>query len=280
MSAAPQSRDAGPPDEAALARLRACEAFLIDMDGTLYVGEQLVAGAAELVAGLRRDGRRYLFLTNNSSRPGEDYRHRLASLGIAARRADVLTSGDATIEHLLGATPHRSACLLGTPALADEFRRAGIAVDAPDPDCVVVAFDTTLTYAKLERACTLLFAGKPYYATHGDRTCITEHGLIPDAAALIAACEAVTGRLPEIIGKPHAPIVGAALARLAVPVECIAIIGDQLDTDMAMAHRCGACAVLVLSGETTPEQLAAQPLAARPALIARNAAQVWEWLRQ
>jgi HAD superfamily hydrolase (TIGR01450 family) len=279
MSAAPQSRDAGPPDEAALTRLRACEAFLIDMDGTLYVGEQLVAGAGALVAGLRRDGRRYLFLTNNSSRPGEDYRRRLERLGIAATRADVLTSGDATIAHLLDATPHRSACLLGTPALEDEFRRAGIAVDTPDPDCVVVAFDTTLTYAKLERACTLLFAGKPYYATHGDRTCITERGLIPDAAALIAACEAVTGRLPEIVGKPHAPIVEAALGRLGVPVARTAVIGDQLDTDMVMAQRCGACAVLVLSGETTPEQLAGQPRASRPALIARDVAQVAEWLR-
>jgi len=226
MSAAPQSRDAGPPDEAALTRLRACEVFLIDMDGTLYVGEQLVAGAGALVAGLRRDGHRYLFLTNNSSHQGEDYRRRLERLGIAATRADVLTSGDATIAHLLGATPHRSACLLGTPALEDEFRRAGIAVDTPHPDCVVVAFDTTLTYAKLERACTLLFAGKPYYATHGDRTCITEHGLVPDAAALIAACEAVTGRLPEIVGKPHAPIVEAALGRLGASVERTAIVGD------------------------------------------------------
>jgi HAD superfamily hydrolase (TIGR01450 family) len=280
MSVALQSLEMGPPGEAELARLRACAAFLIDMDGTLYVGEQLIAGADEFVASLRRDGRRYLFLTNNSSRPGDDYRRRLERLGIAATRADVLTSGDATIEHLLGATPHRSACLLGTPALEDEFRCAGIAVDLPDPDCVVVAFDTTLTYAKLERACTLLFAGKPYYATHGDRTCITERGLIPDAAALIAACEAVTGRLPEIVGKPHAAIVAAALGRLGVSVERTAIIGDQLDTDMAMARRCGACAVLVLSGETTPEQLAAQPPAARPALVARDAAQVAEWLQR
>lgn len=279
MSAASQSACVDPPSEASLARLRACEAFLIDMDGTLYVGEQLVAGAGEFVAGLRRDGRRYLFLTNNSSRPGEAYRRRLERLGIAAMRDEVFTSGDATIEHLLGATPHRSVCLLGTPDLENEFRGAGIAVDAPDPDCVVVAFDTTLTYAKLERACTLLFAGKPYYATHADRTCITERGLIPDAAALIAACEAVTGRLPEIIGKPHAAIVQAALARLGAPVARTAIIGDQLDTDMEMARRCGACAVLVLSGETTRGRLAEQSAEARPALIARDVAQVAGWLR-
>lgn len=278
MSAAGRWAREDPPAEAALTRLRACEAFLVDMDGTLYVGEQLVAGAEAFVAGLRREGHRYLFLTNNSSRRGEDYRRRLERLGIAARRDQVFTSGDATIEHLLGATPHRSACLLGTPDLASEFRSAGIDVDTPHPDCVVVAFDTTLTYAKLERACTLLFAGKPYYATHGDRTCITERGLIPDAAALIAACEAVTGRLPEVIGKPHGAIMDAAVARLGVPVTRTAIIGDQLDTDMEMARRCGACAVLVLSGETTPARLAEQPAATRPALVARDVAQVAEWL--
>ena len=278
MSAACQWASTDPPGEAALARLRACEAFLIDMDGTLYVGERLIAGASEFVTKLRRAGRGYLFLTNNSSRPGEAYRRRLERLGIAARRDQVFTSGDATIEHLLNATPHQSVCLLGTPDLEAEFRDAGLAVDAPDPDCVVVAFDTTLTYAKLERACTLLFAGKPYYATHGDRTCITEHGLVPDAAALIAACEAVTGRLPEIIGKPHEAIVQAAIARLGVPVTRTAIIGDQLDTDMEMARRCGACAVLVLSGETTPGRLAEQPAEKLPALIARDVAQVAGWL--
>lgn len=280
MSAGARAGGSASCDDAALARLRACEAFLVDMDGTLYVGERLVPGADEFVAGLRRDARRYLYLTNNSSRPGEDYRRRLERLGIAAARADVFTSGDATVEHLLRATPHRSACLVGTPDLEAEFRRAGIDVDAPDPDCVVVAFDTTLTYAKLERACRMLFAGKPYYATHGDRTCITERGLVPDAAAVIAACEAVTGRLPQVIGKPHATIVEAALGRLGAPVERTAIVGDQLDTDMEMARRCGACAVLVLSGETTPERLAAQPPEIRPALVARDVAEVAQWLRR
>ena len=272
----PQSADA--PDEEALARLRACEGFLVDMDGTLYVGDRLVAGADAFVAALRRRRHGHLFLTNNSSRPAEAYRARLERLGIGAARSDVFTSGDATIEHLLGATAHRSAYVLGTPELAGEFRRSGIAVDDADPDCLVVAFDTTLTYAKLERACTLLFAGKPYYATHGDRTCITERGLIPDAAALIAACEAVTGRRPTIIGKPHAPIVEAAIAKLGVPIERTAIIGDQLDTDMEMARRTGACGVLVLSGETSLAQLAARSTETRPALVARDVSEVAQWL--
>lgn len=261
-----------------LSRLRAAEAFLLDMDGTIYVDDRLVPGARELVAFLERRGLPYLFLTNNSSRTGEEYRARLERLGIRATRAQILTSGDATIEYLRKETSHRSAYVVGTPALEGEFRAAGFDLDAGDPDCVVVGFDTTLTYAKLERACSLLYAGKPYYATHPDRTCITAHGLVPDIAAILAACEAVTGRRPEVIGKPEAPIVRAALRRLGARAETTAMVGDQLDTDLTMASRTGLVGVLVLSGETTPERLNAWPSERRPELVAADAAELLRWL--
>lgn len=261
-----------------LERLRRSTAFLLDMDGTLYVDDQLVPGARELVELLGRRGIPFLFLTNNSSQRAEHYRARLERLGIPARREQVFTSGDATIEHLLHATPHRSAYLVGTPALEAEFREAGIDLDGADPDCVVAAFDTTLTFAKLERACALLFRGKPYFATHPDKTCITARGLIPDVAAVIGACEAVTGRSPKVIGKPNAEMVQAALHRLHARAETTAIVGDQLDTDLTMAHRAGLCGVLVMSGETTPARLAAWPAAEHPRLIASSVAEVVEWL--
>lgn len=253
-------------DAEELVRLRGCRGFLLDMDGTIYVDEQLVPGAIELLRHLDATGRRYLFVTNNSSARAADYQARLERLGITVPRAQVMTSGDATIGHLLACTPHRSAFVLGTPGLVDEFAAAGIDTDAEDPDCVVVGFDKTLTFAKLERACALLFAGKPYYATHPDRTCITSRGLIPDIAAIIAACEAVTRRLPEVIGKPEAPIVAAALRLLGTTAADTAMVGDQLDTDMAMARRSGLCAALVMSGETTAAKLAAWPEHERPRL--------------
>lgn len=259
-------------------RLRACTAFLLDMDGTLYVDDHLVPGAKELIGLIERRGLRRLFLTNNSSADGEHYRARLERLGIHATRDEVFTSGDATIEYLLGETPHRSAYVVGTPALEAAFTRAGFDLGAEDPDCVVVGFDTTLTYSKLERACTLLFREKPYFATHPDRTCITTHGLVPDIAAIIAACEAVTRRAPVIVGKPFEPIVRAALNRLGTTAEATAMIGDQLDTDMTMAHRSGLCGVLVLSGETTPGKLSAWPEAERPRLVAANVGEVARWL--
>jgi HAD superfamily hydrolase (TIGR01450 family) len=259
-------------------RLRACTAFVRDMDGTIYVDDRLLPGARELIALLDARGHRYVFVTNNSSRRAEAYHERLARLGIDVAPGRVLTSGDATIDHLLRATPHRSCYLVGTPALEDEFRAAGLVLDDRDPDCVVVAYDTTLTFGKLEVACRHLFAGKPYYATHPDRTCITERGLIPDIAAIIAACEAVTRRTPHILGKPQPEMIAAALRRLDATAGETAIVGDQLDTDMAMGLDGGLCPVLVMTGETTPERLAAWPIHRRPALIARGADEILERL--
>ncbi len=259
-------------------RLLACTSYLLDMDGTIYVDERIVPGALEFIDTLSRKGISALFLTNNSSADGEHYRVRLEKLGIRATRDQVFTSGDATIEFLLRETPHRSAYVVGTPALEEAFERAGISLSAPDPDCVVVGFDKTLTYAKLERACTLLFAGKPYYATHPDKTCITMHGLVPDIAAIISACEAVTGRTPIIVGKPNEPIVRAALSRLGARAETTAMVGDQLDTDMTMAARAGLCGVLVMSGETTPAKLAAWQ--EKPQFIAKDVAEITEWINE
>jgi len=256
-----------------------CRAFLLDMDGTLYLDERLLPGARELVALLDRRGLSYLFVTNNSSKRADDYRERLGRLGIHVSNERILTSGDATIDYLQRHTSHRSAYVVGTAGLETDFRAAGFTLDPADPDCVVVGFDTTVTYEKLEIACRHLFAGKPYFATHPDRTCITQRGLIPDIAAIIAACEAVTGRSPDrILGKPSPDMVAAALRRLHAAVDTTAIVGDQLDTDMTMAERSGLTAVLVMSGETTPAKLAAWPTERRPALIASHIGEVLHWL--
>ncbi len=262
----------------AVSRLRGCQGFLLDLDGTLYVDSVPVPGAKEFLALLRARGVPHLFLTNNSSARAETYRQRLLSMGIEVEPGQVLTSGVATMHHLLHHTPHRSAYVVGTPELEQEFRDGGMDLDAPDPDCLVVGFDTTLTYAKLERATAMLFEDKPYYATHPDRTCITGRGLIPDIAAIIAGLEAVTGRAPQVIGKPEQPIVQAAVDRLGSTMETTAMVGDQLDTDMTMARRCGLCGVLVLTGETSRERLAAAPPEQHPTLVAESVAQVLEWL--
>ena len=250
--------------EGALERLRATRAFLVDLDGTTYIDSTLTDGATSFLETLRARDFRYVFLSNNSSRSGGEYVERLAKLGIEATRDQVLTSGDATIEYLKRRTDHKSVCLVGTTQLEADFQAAGLDTTASDPDCVVAAFDTTLTFAKLERACTLLFAGKPYYATHPDKTCITTRGLIPDVAAIIGACEAVTGRLPLVIGKPEREIVDLALEVLGSTAAETAIVGDQLDTDMTMGRQCGLLSCLVMSGETSRAQLEAMSAEHRP----------------
>jgi HAD superfamily hydrolase (TIGR01450 family) len=259
-----------------LERLRAARAFLLDIDGTLAVDDVLVAGAAELVAELEARGVPVVLLSNNSSVRGADHQARLARIGLAVRRDQVQTSGDATIRHL-SAAGLRRPYLVGTPALADDFRAAGLDVDAADPDCVVAAFDPTLSYAKLERATALLFAGVPYFATHPDRTCITRRGLVPDVAVIIGGLAAVTGRSPEIVGKPDPRMAHAALAPLGVAPADAVLIGDQLDTDMTLAQAAGLLDVLVLSGETDAARLLDWPR--RPTLVAADAAEVLVWLR-
>lgn len=248
-------------------RLAGVRAFLVDLDGTTYIDSELLPGAKAFLDYLRETGIPHLFLSNNSSCSGSEYVERLRRLGIPAERKDVMTSGDATIEYLLRRTEFRRPYVIGTEPLLADFAAAGFDVNGPDCDSVVAAFDTTLTFEKLERACALLFDGAPYYATHPDKTCITARGLIPDIAAIIAACEAVTGRVPKIIGKPEAEIVSLALEILGTNAGETAIVGDQLDTDMTMGRQSGLVSCLVMTGETSEERLAGCPAELRPDLV-------------
>lgn len=264
-------------------RLAEVQAVLCDMDGTLYVSDQLIPGADRFVSRLRQRGTPLLFLTNNSSARAVKYRDRLRRLGIPAQNDEILTSGAASADYLRDQTPHRRVFLLGTPELREELEEAGLTVldarDPGDPDCVLVGFDKTLTYARLERACLLVAAGCPYYATHPDFTCITDRGLIPDTGAILAAIESVTHRTPKVLGKPMPEMVAAGLARLGPGArpETTAIIGDQLDTDMTMAACAGLLGVLVLSGETSRARLEAQD-AVTPDLVVGSVAELLPWL--
>jgi len=232
--------------------------FLLDMDGTIYLGNRLLPGAAEFISVLRRQGLEYLFLTNNSSRDKQAYVDKLAAMGIKAGRDQVLTSGEATAIYLQRVRPGAKVFLLGTPALAREFAAHGFQVvsKADSPDYVILGFDTTLTYQKLWDACDLIREGTKYVATHPDFNCPLEGGnYMPDAGAIIAFIEASTCRRPKIIGKPNKEIVEAALTRTSAQRGETAIVGDRLYTDIAMGIAAGLTSILVLSGETRQEDL-------------------------
>ncbi len=243
-------------------RLSSIKCFLLDLDGTLYLGDELIDGASRLIHTLKQRGSQYLFLTNNSSRSRQAYVEKLQSLGLPAESEQVLTSGTATVRWLKITSPGAGIYLLGTPSLAEEFANNGFRLvdKTQSPDFVVLGFDTTLTYAKLWGACELITSGTPFIATHPDINCPLADGkYMPDAGAMIAAIRASTGQSPRVIGKPNREMVDAALEMAGCQRGEIAIVGDRLYTDIAMGQSAGIVSILVLSGETQPGDVDASP---------------------
>jgi len=236
--------------------LDALRGFILDMDGTTYLGDVLIPGAERFFARLAERGIPYLFLTNNSSQNAETYARKLTRLGLQVIRDQVLTSGEATARWLAQHRPGRRLFVLGTPSLQAEFAAHGFQIVDEKPDVVVLGFDKTLTYQRLAQACDFIRDGVEYIATHPDINCPLPGRYIPDAGAMMAAIEASTGRRPDvIIGKPNSLIFLEAVRRLGSTPETTAMIGDRLYTDIVGARRAGLVAILVLSGETSQDDL-------------------------
>jgi phosphoglycolate/pyridoxal phosphate phosphatase family enzyme len=229
--------------------------WLFDLDGTVYVGERLIPGAAELIAGLRAGGRRVAFLSNKPLETRADYARKLTRLGIPAEADDVINSSLVLARHLRGLDPGAPVFVIGEAPLLAEMRAHGFEVrDDARVRWVVIAFDRTFTYAKLDTALQAVKGGARLIATNPDRTCPVEGGEIPDCAGMIAAVEAVTDRRVEVIvGKPSPIILDVALAALGVPAAESVIVGDRIETDIMMGKCAGLATVLVLSGVTRPD---------------------------
>ena len=232
--------------------------FLLDMDGTFYLGGALIEGSLDFIDKVLATGRNYMFLTNNSSHNANFYVEKLRRMGLETDRSHILTSGEATCEKLRALYPGKKAFVLGNAYLVEEFAEAGVPVDNDDPDIVVVGFDTTLDYDKMRRVCDFVRAGLPYIATHPDFNCPTETGFMPDIGAILAFIEASAGRRPDlIVGKPNTGIVEAVLRRTGFRVDQLAMVGDRLYTDIETGLRSGMLSILVMCGETTEAMLAA-----------------------
>lgn len=247
--------------------------FLLDMDGTFYLGDALLPGALKFWTLCRERGIGCAFLTNNSSRGTEAYLRRLRGLGVTHLDASqIFTSADATLlylaEHRLGP----SLLLIGTPSLEEQFTAAGYVLNGPEPQAVVLGFDTTLTYDKLTALCRAVAAGLPYIATHPDLVCPVADGFLPDVGAAIAYVEAAAGRRPDaVIGKPNAYIAQAAAKRYGCGLDALCMVGDRLYTDIALGA-CGCGTVLVLSGESQREDIPAA--AHQPDLVCEDLAEL------
>ena len=251
--------------------------FLLDMDGTFYLGDRLFEGAQVFIDLLDRQGCGYLFLTNNSSRDSQQYVEKFARLGLSISRDKIMTSGEATAMHVHRQKPNARVYVVGTQSLENEFRDRGFILTEESPDYAILGFDTTLTYAKMWKLCDLVRAGVPYIATHPDFNCPTETGFMPDIGAMIAFVKASTDREPDlVVGKPNALFVQQAAERTGIPLSEMCMIGDRLYTDIALGATAGISTILVLSGETRADEVAASPH--QPTYIFQNIRAVADYL--
>ncbi|SEG26489.1 phosphoglycolate/pyridoxal phosphate phosphatase family/Haloacid Dehalogenase Superfamily Class (subfamily) IIA [Butyrivibrio sp. Su6] len=242
--------------------LKDIELFVLDMDGTFYLGNNIIDGALDFLEAVKNAGKRYMFFTNNSSTNSDKYIEKLAGMNCFIKKDQIMTSGDVMIRFLKSNYYGKSIYLLGTKPLEESFLEAGIELfnrdneDAlePDnldkrPDIVVVGFDKTLDFRKLSNACTYIREGALFLATHLDINCPMPNGFIPDCGAICKAIELSTGCEPRFVGKPFKETVDMIVDATGVSREKIAFVGDRLYTDVATGVKNGAKGILVLTGE-------------------------------
>jgi len=251
--------------------------FILDMDGTFYLGNRVFPSSLVFADRIRKTRRKFVFLTNNSSKGPEEYAEKLKKMGVSVGKDDIFTSGEATAMYILKKYGRSRIFLLGTPSLSRIFENFGHLIVEDDPQMVVLGFDTTLTYEKLKRACLLLRKGLPYIATHPDINCPSEEGLIPDAGSFISAIKTSTGREPDfIVGKPNPMMIEMLLNRYGFTKDQVAIVGDRLYTDIKLGKNSNILTILVLTGETTLEDLKNSDV--RPDLVVRDLGEVAKML--
>ena len=262
-------------------KLKNVELFLFDMDGTLYLGDEVYEGAIELMNDLPRLGKKYIYLTNNSSRAGADYITRLRRLGFPCEAENVFTSGMATGMYLNQNHPGAKVYLAGTKAFYRELVSYGIDLvndenghtDIDLVDVVVQGFDTELVYEKLDKACHFLRRGAAFIAANPDWVCpMPDDEVLPDCGSICALLTASSGKEPTYIGKPNRNMIDV------ISNEKICAVGDRLYTDIAVAQNAGAVSVLVLSGETDMDMV--NKAERKPDYILPSVKELHEVLRQ
>ncbi len=240
------------------------------MDGTIYLDDDLFDGTLDFLAHVKKNGGRYLFLTNNSSKGIDKYIEKLARLGIDSDADDFLTSTDATISYLKSKN-HKKIYAFGTASFKKQLSDAGLpVVDTLEDgiDCLCLSNDWELTFKKLEDSCIILRDDVDYIATNPDWVCPTWYGSVPDCGSFCEMLYRATGKRPKFIGKPQPDMVYLALERTGFNKEDALMIGDRLYTDVACGVNAGIDSVFVLSGEGTLEDLKASET--RPTFIYQN----------
>ena len=252
--------------------LAGIKAVFLDLDGTIYLGDNLIEGSLEFLSRLDEAGIKRYFLSNNSSRSVKQYVTKLHSMDIPATDDDVLLSTHDLLSWLANEGVNQTY-LVGTEGMREMLEDAGIETRSTDPQYVVLGYDTEINYEKLSTASILMHRGVPMVVSHPDMVCPSPEGGLPDTGAYMALFEATTGKVPfHIAGKPNAGMILHKVEELGLsPEECV-MVGDRLYTDMEMADRAGVHGVLVLSGEATREDLGVAPQ--NPSLVVGSVAEL------
>lgn len=242
--------------------------FILDMDGTIYLGGRLFPETIPFLDAVKDSGRDFAFFTNNSSKNFASYIAKLTKMGIAVTDSQMLISNGVMTDWLNENHPGESAYVVGTPDLEAAIESSGISINDTDPDYVLLGFDTTLTYAKLVLACDFVRAGKPIFGLNPDLNCPTENGFIPDCGSIAQLIRASTGVMCEFFGKPSRHTLDYMLKKTGCKPCELAVIGDRLYTDIAVADGTEVTSILVLSGESSREDAEKSPF--KPDLIVNN----------
>tara|TARA_B100000131_G_scaffold224746_1_gene216350 strand:- start:802 stop:1596 length:795 start_codon:yes stop_codon:yes gene_type:complete len=239
--------------------LEGIEAVFMDLDGTLYLGGNLIEGVNDFLDRLDKKGIKKYYLSNNSSRSKKDYLEKLTNFGIDANISEILLSTDDLLEWLTG-NNYSNVYTIGTNSMCEMLEEKGINTYSENPQIVVLGYDTEINYEKLSKASILLHKGIPLVASHPDTVCPSPEGGLPDVGAYLSLLEATTGVKPmHICGKPNPGMLNHKIKELGLEANQVAMIGDRLYTDMEMANRVGCLSVLVLSGEATKEDVETAP---------------------
>lgn len=249
--------------------------FILDMDGTIYLGNELFPFTKDFLKKVEDTGREYYFFTNNSSKSQQAYIEKLARLGIQIKKEQMMISSHVIIKYLKEYYDKKSIYVVGTPSLIQEFESFDMNLTEEDPDIVVLGFDTTLTYEKLFKACHYIRNGCTYFGINTDWNCPMEGGtFIPDCGSMAKLIEASTGKFPEFFGKPSKHTLDYIIKETGYQPEEIAIVGDRLYTDIAVADGSDVTSILVLSGESTREDVEKSDV--KPDVVVENLVEICE----
>ncbi|MBS3811893.1 MAG: HAD-IIA family hydrolase [Halanaerobiales bacterium] len=251
--------------------------FIFDMDGTIYLGQKLIDGVVDLLDVLDNKYINYIFLTNNSSKNSEDYKTKLANLGIKAELKKIVNAGEVTAGHIkkIKSEDENRVYVVGTQSLKDVFENYGFEVvnSRKNVDFLVLGFDTSLTYQKLWDAHYLINSGVKYFATNPDQVCPLEKGRsMPDCGAITSLLKTSTGQIPKVIGKPNVEMINYISEKFDADKRSITMVGDRLYTDIKMAEDSNINSILVLSGETKRSDLKSSTI--KPDFVLKDIAEL------